>query len=117
MNAMTYRGYAARIEYDAEDRIFVGRLTGIKDIAVFHGITVDELESAFHETVDHYLEVSKRTGHPAQKPYSGKLLLRIDPETHAAMAVASELSGVSLNQWAADALKNALNSSMRAGSL
>ena len=68
MNAMTYRGYAARIAYDAEDRIFVGRLAGIKDIVVFHGTTVDELETAFHETVDHYLEVCERTGRPAQKP-------------------------------------------------
>lgn len=107
MNAMTYRGYAARIEYDPEDRIFVGRLAGIKDIAVFHGTTVDELETAFHETVDHYLEVSERTGRPAQKPYSGRLLLRVEPETHAAMAVAAELAGASLNQWAARVLKDA----------
>ncbi len=108
MNAMTYRGYAARIEYDAEDRIFVGRLADIKDIAVFHGTTVDELEAAFHETVDHYLAVNARTGRPAQKPYSGRLLLHIDPETHAAMAVAAELSGVSLDQWAAGTLKDAM---------
>ena len=108
MNAMNYRGYAARIEYDAEDLIFVGRLAGIKDIAVFHGTTVDELETAFHETVDHYLEVCERTGHPAQKPYSGRLLLRIEPETHAAMAVAADLSGMSINQWAASALREAV---------
>lgn len=104
MNAMTYRGYAARIEFDPEDRIFVGRLAGITDVVVFHGSTVDELETAFHETVDHYLEVSERTGHPAQKPYSGKLLLRVTPDTHAAMAMAAQLSGSSLNQWAANAL-------------
>lgn len=108
MNAMTYRGYAARIDYDAEDRVFVGRLAGIKDIAVFHATTVEELETAFRETVDHYLDVSARTGHPAQKPYSGRLLLRIEPETHAAMAVAAEVSGVSLNQWVASALKAAV---------
>lgn len=108
MSTMTYRGYAARIEYDADDRIFIGRLAGIKDIAVFHGSTVNELETAFRETVDHYLEVSARTGRPAQKPYSGRLLLRLEPETHAAIAVAAELSGVSLNQWAASALKNAV---------
>lgn len=107
MNAMMYKGYSARIDYDAEDRIFVGRLAGISDIAVFHGATVDELETAFHETVDHYLEVSKRIGRPAQKPYSGRLLLRLKPETHAAMAVAAELAGTSLNQWAAQALDDA----------
>jgi predicted HicB family RNase H-like nuclease len=75
--------------------------------AVFHGTTVDELEAAFHELVDHYLEVSERTGRPAQKPYSGKLSLRIDPETRAAMALAAELSGTSIKQWCAHVLKEA----------
>lgn len=107
MKAMTYRGYAARIEYDADDRIFVGRVAGITDIAVFHGATVDELETAFHELVDHYLEVSERTGRPAQKPYSGKLSLRVDPETHAAMAMAAKLAGTSINQWCASVLEEA----------
>jgi predicted HicB family RNase H-like nuclease len=44
-NAMTYKGYAARIEFDAQDRIFFGRLAGIRDIITFHGETVDELEN------------------------------------------------------------------------
>ena len=58
MTPMTYRGYAARIDYDADDRIFTGRLAGITDIVVFHGASVERLETAFHESVDHYLEVS-----------------------------------------------------------
>ena len=107
MTPMTYRGYAARIDYDADDRIFTGRLAGITDIVVFQGASVDELETAFHESVDHYLEVSARTGRPAQKPYSGKLSLRIDPEVHASMAVAAELAGSSINQWAAKVLAEA----------
>jgi predicted HicB family RNase H-like nuclease len=65
MNAMTYKGYAATIEFDAEDRIFAGRLVGIEDIVTFHGASVDELEDAFHGAVDHYLEVSEKTGRPA----------------------------------------------------
>lgn len=107
MNAMTYRGYRARIDFDPDDRIFIGRLAGIQDIAVFHGTTVEELEKAFHETVDHYLEVSERTGRPAQKPYSGKLLLRVDPDVHAALAVAAEVAGTSINQWASSVLSEA----------
>ncbi|RQW82055.1 MAG: toxin-antitoxin system HicB family antitoxin, partial [Methylococcus sp.] len=31
---MIYRGHAARIYYDADDRIFTGRLAGITDVAV-----------------------------------------------------------------------------------
>ena len=31
-NTMTYKGYAARIEFDAQDRIFFGRLSGVMDL-------------------------------------------------------------------------------------
>lgn len=102
MNAMTYKGYAALVEFDAEDRVFTGRLLGIEDIVTFHGTSVDDLERAFHEAVDHYLEVSERTGRKAQKPYSGKLMLRIGPDLHAKVATAAEIAGKSINQWAAE---------------
>jgi predicted HicB family RNase H-like nuclease len=104
---MKYKNYAARVEYDQEDRIFVGRVAGIQDIVSFHGKTVDELERAFHESVDHYLEVSERTGRPAQKPYSGNLMLRIAPELHAAVATVAQLQGKSINQWASEILSKA----------
>lgn len=68
MNMMKYKGYVAQIEYDDEDRIFVGHLAGIRDIVGFHGETVDELEAAFHESVDNYIAISGETGRPAEKP-------------------------------------------------
>ncbi|MES9855252.1 MAG: type II toxin-antitoxin system HicB family antitoxin [Sedimenticola sp.] len=107
MNMMKYKSYIARIEYDEEDRIFVGHLAGIKDIVGFHGATVDELENAFHESVDSYLAISKETGRPEQKTYSGNLMLRISPDIHAAVATASQVQGKSINQWAADVLDKA----------
>ncbi len=107
MNMMKHRGYIARIEFDEDDRIFVGRLAGIDDIVSFHGTDVDELETAFHESVDHYLEVSERTGRLAQKPYSGNLMLRINPDIHAAVATASQVQGKSINQWVAEILDKA----------
>ena len=107
MNIMKYKGYIARIEYDEEDRIFVGHLAGIKDIVGFHGTTVDELEGAFHESVDNYIAISEETGRTAQKPYSGKLMLRVPPDVHAAVATAAQAHGKSINQWASETLKNA----------
>ena len=107
MNIMKYEGYVARIEYDEEDRIFVGHLAGIEDIVGFHGTTVDELETAFHESVDNYVAISEETGRPAQKPYSGKLMLRVSPDIHAAVATAAEVNGKSINQWASEALDKA----------
>ncbi|MDR2173785.1 MAG: type II toxin-antitoxin system HicB family antitoxin, partial [Burkholderiales bacterium] len=84
MNAMTYKGYAARVEYDAEDRIFVGHLAGIRDIVGFHGSSVDELEAAFHESVDDYLAACEKLGQKPDKPASGKMMLRVSPEIHGA---------------------------------
>ena len=72
MNKMTYQNYSAKIEYDPVDKIFVGHIVGIRDIVGFHGTTVDELEAAFHEAVDHYLEVCVKIGQEPQRPYSGK---------------------------------------------
>ena len=106
-NAMTYKGYAARIEFDAQDRIFFARLAGIRDIITFHGETVDELEAAFKEAVDDYLTTCAKLGDEPNKPYSGKLTLRISPNVHAAIARTAETSGKNLNKWVADILNQA----------
>ncbi len=109
MNTMKYRGYFASIEFDDEDRIFIGHLAGIQDIVGFHGSTVDELETAFHEATDNYISISEETGRPVQKPYSGNLMFRVPVEIHAAVAMAAEASGKSINQWATGILKQASN--------
>ncbi len=106
MTPMTYRGYAARIEYSDEDGCFVGRVAGIRDIVGFHGETVAELREAFTAAVDFYLKTSADRGEKPQKPYSGKLMLRIPPEVHAHAAMMAEAHGKSLNQWAAEVLAN-----------
>ncbi len=107
MNIMKYKGYVAHIEYDEEDRIFVGHLAGITDIVGFHGTTVNELEEAFHESVDNYIAISEETGRPAQKPYPGKLILEISPDIHAAVAAVAQNHGKSINQWASEVLGKA----------
>lgn len=65
MNVMTYGVYAAEIEYDAEDEIFVGRIAGIRDGVGFHAETVDDLKLAFVEAVEDYVEACNAVGkHP-----------------------------------------------------
>ncbi len=110
MNTMVYRGYAARIEYSDEDQAFVGHIAGINDIVGFHGETVAELRAAFEEAVDDYLETCEKLGRPPQKPYSGRLMLRVSPEIHAKIAVAARVSGKSINQWAIEAFTKAVHS-------
>ena len=106
---LTYRSYSARIEFDADDRIFFGRIAGLRDVVGFHADTVDDLIGAFHEAVDDYLITCAKLGKPPEKPYSGKVMLRLDPQVHAATARAAELAGMSLNQWSERALAQAAN--------
>ncbi|OQA44658.1 MAG: HicB family protein [Chloroflexi bacterium ADurb.Bin325] len=108
MNKMTYRGYTARIEYSDEDRCMVGHIAGINDVIGFHGDCVAELRAAFEEAVDDYLETCEKLNRAPQKPYSGRLMLRVSPEIHAAVAAAAEVSGKSINQWAAETFSKAV---------
>ncbi len=108
-SSLSYKGYAARIEFSSEDECFVGHIAGIKDIVGFHGETVAELKAAFEEAVNDYLDTCERVGKSPQKPYSGELMLRIPPEVHAAVATAAELSGKSINQWVTEALHREAN--------
>ena len=104
---MTYKGYSARIDYDDEDGILFGQIACIRDGVGFHADNVDDLRNAFREAVDDYLETCARIGKDPQKPYSGKVMFRIDPEVHARAARAAELSGKSLNEWAGEVLAKA----------
>lgn len=106
-NVIKYLGYTARIEFDAEDEVFVGHVLGIVDRISFHGESVSELTGAFHVAIDHYLDDCRATGREPLKPASGRVLLRIPPEVHTAASIAAQASGKSLNQWAADAIARA----------
>lgn len=109
MNTMSYNGYSATVAFDEDDEIFVGRIAGITDVVGFHAESVAGLKAAFHEAVDDYAETCAKVGKEPQKPYSGKVMFRVKPETHRKAALAAELSGKSLNQWAEEALEAAAN--------
>lgn len=106
-NVLAYRGYSARVDFDAQDGVFVGHVLGVRDRITFHGESVDELRSDFEAAIDHYIADCALTGRNPDKPASGRLLLRIPPQVHAAAAVRAEAEGKSLNQWATDVLATA----------
>lgn len=107
-NTMTYKNYAARIEYDDDDLIFKGRIAGIRDGVGFHADTVEGLRDAFHEAVEDYLETCAEIGKEPRRSYSGQVMFRVSPEVHRKAAIAAELSGKSLNQWAEEVLSHAV---------
>lgn len=106
-NTMTYCGYVASMTFDTEDKIIVGRVLDVDDIITFHGGSVSEFESNFHKVVDDYIAACESLGSVPEKPASGKLMLRVAPNVHAAALKAASRKGVSLNKWAEQALSAA----------
>lgn len=96
---MKYKGYHGQVIYDEDAKLFHGEVVGLRDVITFQGISVDELEQAFKDSVDEYLDFCKELGRAPEKPFSGKLILRLPPEIHERAAYQAKCDGVSLNTW------------------
>lgn len=104
---LTYKGYTGHVEYDDESGIFHGEVLDTRDVITFQGTTVDAIETAFRESVDDYLEFCQERGEEPDKPFSGKLVLRMSPELHHKVFIKATKSGKSLNRWISDTLESA----------
>lgn len=105
---MEYRGYIGVVEFDSDAGIFHGDVINTRDVITFQGKSVDEIERAFRESVDDYLDWCKGEGVEAEKPYSGKFNLRLDPELHREAAITAKGLHMSLNSYVEKALRESL---------
>lgn len=91
------------------DNVFAGRILGICSIISFHGETVTELRAELELAIEDHLDDYKEQGIPPEKPASGNLLLRVTPGICERVLVAAQVAGQSLNQWATEALQQAVH--------
>jgi predicted HicB family RNase H-like nuclease len=106
---MEYKGYIGIVTYDSDARVFHGDVANTRDVITFQGKTVDEIEKAFKESVEDYIQWCKEDGVEPEKPYSGKFNLRISPELHREIAIASIKMNISLNKFVEKALIDELS--------
>ena len=106
---MEYKGYTAKIELDDEAALFHGQVLHVRDVITFQGRSVDELRQAFADSVDDYIAFCAERGETPEKPFSGRFLVRIDPDLHRLAAIAASDAGQSLNGWIADVLAAAVS--------
>jgi predicted HicB family RNase H-like nuclease len=102
---LKYKGYTGHVEYDDEARIFHGEVLDLRDVITFQGKNVEQLEKAFRESIDDYLEFCEQRGEEPDKPFSGRLMLRLPPKLHRKVYVSAVQEGKSLNQWIAERLE------------
>ena len=107
---MEYKGYVGKVEFDDEAGIFHGEVLDTRDVITFQGRSVDELKTAFQESIDDYLAFCKQRGEEPNKPFSGQFITRVPPELHRQVNLAASISGKSLNAWVAEQLQAAVAS-------
>ncbi|PDW03412.1 toxin-antitoxin system HicB family antitoxin [Candidatus Viridilinea mediisalina] len=104
---MQYKGYTGRVELDDEAGIFHGEVLDLRDVVTFQGKSVEELIQAFRDSIDDYLDFCTERGEEPNKPFTGRLMLRLSPELHRKAYVRAQREGKSLNQWISDKLAEA----------
>jgi len=107
-NTLEYKGYIGGIEYDDEAGIFHGEVVNLRDVITFQGTCVDELRQALIDSVEDYLEFCDERGEEPEKPFSGKLPLRIEPDLHRKLYIHAKRKGISINRLISETLEKEL---------
>lgn len=101
---LRYKGYTGHVEFDDEAGLFHGEVIDLRDAVTFQGTSVEELEAPFRGSVDD-LEFCEERGEEPDKPFSGRLMLRLSPRLHREVYTRARREGKSLNQWISERLE------------
>jgi len=104
---LKYKGYTGQVEIDYDIRLLCGCVIDIKDVVTFKGVTLDEAQQAFQDSIDDYLEFCAELEVEPDRPFSGKLPFRTSPEHHRKIYLAATQAGKSINAWMDEVLVDA----------
>ena len=102
---MTYKSFVAKVEFDSEAKLFHGEVIGTQDVITFQGKSVSELEKAFKDSIEDYVKFCEKKDKKPEKSFSGRLNLRLDPDTHRTVAILSSTEEESINKWISEAIE------------
>jgi predicted HicB family RNase H-like nuclease len=109
MDNLEYKGYYGSIEYSKADKCLCGKVRGMsKDLILYEGNTVQELEEDFKAAIDSYIESCEEMGIAPRKAYNGVLNIRIPSETHRKIAMIADNGGISINAFIRDSIEKRL---------
>ena len=105
--SIKFNDYVASIEYDADIEMFFGKIVNLSSPVTFYGASVEELQREFENSIQAYLEVCRERGIEPERPYSGRINIRMTPEQHRRFAQQAAMKGKSLNAWALETMAQA----------
>ncbi len=109
-NILRYKGYTAKVIFSDADGCLIGKIMGIDDSVTFEAESVEKIRKAFRVALDDYISYCEKIGKNPDRPYSGKLMVRLTPERHRAVAFAAEATGQSINEVIASAIDSVYSS-------
>jgi predicted HicB family RNase H-like nuclease len=104
---ITYKGYIGKVEFEEEADEMHGTVINTRDVITFVGRTVKQIRKALRDSVEVYLAHCAEAGIEPNKPYSGKILLRLAPDLHAKLVERAAAEDTSLNEFAERTLARA----------
>ena len=107
-NLIQYKGFVGRIEYDDEAGLFHGEVINLRDVITFRGESVQQLRQALQDSVEDYLEFCAARGEEPERPFSGKFIVRIDPELHRQLYLLAKKKDTSINKLVSEAVEKIL---------
>lgn len=107
-NVLEYKGYLGSVEFSADDEVFFGKITGIRDVVTFEGDSVTKLKKAFKDTVEDYIITCKQLGKEPDKEFKGSFNVRVKPKVHRLAVMKSAALKMSLNQFVEKAIEQQL---------
>ena len=98
---MEYKEYVDAVEYDDSVELLHGEVVnaGPYPVVTFKAADVEGLKREFRASIDDYLAWCEEEGVEPQRPFSGKLNLRLGAELHRRVAVSAAQQKVSINTW------------------
>ena len=105
---MIHKGYVGVAHVDVEAGVIRGKVVNTRDTITFQGKTVEEAHTAFRDSVDDYLEFCASLGEEPEKPFSGKFLVRLNPEDHRELTMMAMAQGLSFNKFVGQVLKRVI---------
>jgi predicted HicB family RNase H-like nuclease len=108
-NTLKYKNYIGSVNFNADDKVFFGKIFGINDLVTFEGETVKELTNAFNESVDDYLATCKELNKEPNKTFKGSFNIRLSKELHKKAAIVASQRSISLNDFVKKAIEYRLS--------
>ncbi|HET8848506.1 MAG TPA: type II toxin-antitoxin system HicB family antitoxin [Marinobacter sp.] len=97
-NVLKYKGQIGSIEHDLYRGLLYGKLLFINDLVTYEAESLRQLEQAFRDSVQGYLEDCAAVGIEPNKPFKGSFNIRIGRELHKQLAMKAADEGLGLNE-------------------